>query len=226
MAEVASPIVPHELIEHFWVCHSPFFESVVLIDSASDGSEILLELYDPDGALINQVRMAPAAGRTEALALGGLLEMCKLEGGMRHAQLIVRRPATVTVSCRIQDREHGAFMGPATVIHGGHSTFFPVTCCDERTYLLALINTGTAATTARCRLFFGKRMPECTVQLPALGSRLLSVSAEFSEYLQIDAGHQVQAYVRLSTKDIVPVGVYLIERSEASEDKFIYSVVS
>jgi len=210
---------------HLWICSSSFFESVLFLHSRS-GNPFTLHLYDADGELINKLSLNFPASQIGAIEVCDLLEGCKLESGLKHGHAVISGSEKDLVACRIQSREHGAMLPICHEFRLDQALFYPITVCDERSYILPLTNFGKAPMQVRCRLFLGKRTPEVMVTLPPLASRIISISSDFAEFLEPFAGKQTQCYVRLTSKDSAPIGAQLIERCQLSNARFAYSAVN
>lgn len=215
---------------HLWVCAYPFIESALFIVPLNPTlptapEAVRAELYDADGNLANELNLSFPRGQVGVIELESIMGECKLEGGFRHAHLVIHTPAGVSHYVRMHTREGAAFIGDPAALASERSSFFPMTMDDGRSYYIAMVNQSKNPATLKCRLFCAKRSPETVFTVPPLGSRIVSLENEFPEFATIEGGKQLQAYVRLSTKSETTVGVQLIERVEGkSEGGYFYSV--
>jgi hypothetical protein len=207
----------------FWVSTYPFFESTLCVvppvplQAINDaGFPIDVAIYDPDGAELNSARLVASPIQPTTIDLDQFLGGCKIESGLKHAQVVVTSAAGSLHTCRIHSRESGSFMGPMMWFNNDRAAFLPVTFSVERSYLAAFSNGTTAETAVRCKLICGKRAPETILTLPPRGSRIVSLSSTFPEFASVEGAATTQAYLRLTTRSEGGVGVQLIERTEIS----------
>lgn len=218
------------MTSHFWVCAYPFVETSLFVVPPSPFEEPFavptsIELYDADGSLANELQVEFPKGQVGIVELDTIMGGCKLESGLKHAHMVVRSASGSSAYLRMHTREGAALIGEPAVLGADRSTFFPMTLDEGRNYYLTVVNHGKAQAALKCRLFCAKRSPETLISIPPLGSRVLSLDNEFSEY-STENGKQVQAYIRLSTKSETVLGVQLVERTEGKNDGGIFYSVS
>ena len=92
--------------------------------------------------------------------------------------------------------------------------------------MISLVNTGGEEATVRCRLYVGRRTPEIDCKIPAYGARMLHVEGVFSKYVGLPKDKTVQAYLRITTPVEVPLGVQLLEKNSAYDEKDYFVAVS
>ena len=174
---------------------------------------------------MNEVTITFPSEEIYVVELEPLLGSCKLESGLKHAhaEVIVERGGFA--SCRVHTRDSAAIVGEPKVITPAMASFIPITLGAGRVNLILLLNRGEQEGVFRARLFFGKRSPEATWVIPPRGSRVVMVEAEFSSYISLEKGEQVQAYVRLSTKS-GELGVQTLERTEGGKEEAFYASIS
>lgn len=227
-------------IYNFWVASGPFFDSTIfltppdylsVIENKSDISKFselpetytsLIKFYDPDGSLVNEVECNFPSSQVGILELGPLMESCKYEAGIKHAQISVYSVNAIKAICRIFARQSATFMGELRAIDTMNRAFFPIAIGEGRTSLVAICNFSKESNAVRLKLFVGKRSPEILVQVPAGGTRLVSLEAEFGEYIDRSPALQ-RGYIRASAKNDLPGGIQLLERIETSQEDSIYS---
>jgi hypothetical protein len=93
-------------------------------------------------------------------------------------------------------------------------------------HVVCLLNRSEGAGIVKVRLFLGKRSPECFVEVPARGARLVSLAAEFGV---ASGGESLPGYLRVSTKGDQVFGVQFLSRSGSRDDRSdadSYAVVS
>ena len=224
-------------IQHFWVSSYPFFESTLFIvpspsesiDSTLSASErrcsAELFIYDSDGAEINKVKVEFPAGRVYILEVDPLLGSAKFESGLKHAHVVAHLNEGAAAFCRVHTRDAAAGIGESHQIDSTQATFFPLTISTDRANILCIVNQEATEATVRCRLFFGKRSPEASWTIPGNASRVVSIESEFAEYVGVEHGDQVQAYLRLTTKS-GNLGVQLLERTDGPKETGFYTSVS
>ncbi len=218
-----------QVLSHFWVCSSPFFDTAFLSTFASvEKSESLssadeppsanaysvLRFFDADGFLANEVTIEVSAGRVSVIELDPLLGACKFESGMRHAHLEVSSPEGVRNLCRIFSREGASIVPGLTEISGARRVFFPLMFASGLQSFMPLVNFGEEEVTVRGRLFCGNRSPEIVWVIPPRASRLINLNGEFEEYVDLSGDQRVQAYLRLGLKGEYSVGAQLVERTQ------------
>lgn len=218
------------ITNHFWVCAYPFVETTLFLVppfpfEGAITQPSAIELYDADGALSNEVHVEFPRGQVGIVELDSIMGGCKLESGLKHAHMVVRSAAGSSPYLRMHTREGAALIGEPAVLGADRSSFFPLTMDEGRSYYLTAVNHGKAQAALKCRLFCAKRSPETLISIPPLGARVLSLDNEFAEYSS-EAGKQLQAYIRLSTKSDTTLGVQLVERTEGKNDGGIFYSVS
>lgn len=209
----------------FWISTQPFFESSLLLFPIVS-APFNLYLYDCDGALVNQVELQFPAGKLVVLPLVEFAEGLKLESGLRYGQLVVSAPSENLINCKIHGGDWAGSCSDNQSLSVDKSIFFPITLSEERSYVLAFCNASKSIAQLKGRLFFGKRTPEFNCVLPPLGSRIVSVNSQFSEFTAVPPGKELQAYLRLTSRERSLIGVQLIERHEVTTERFVYSCVS
>lgn len=218
------------VVTHFFVSSYPFFESTLFFAfpeaTPESNSDVQVSLYDCSGARVNVVRTNFGTQSCGALEVDPLMEACKLEAGFKHAHVEVNAPLGCKVLSRIYSRSGACLMAPAISLSERSSTFFPVLFSEERAPFLGIINCSERDAQVRCRLYFGKRSPEMQYSVPALGSRLVSVLAEFAEYGIEQPDRTVHGYVRVSTSSGMHCGVQLIESLKGEKGSYHFSSVS
>lgn len=214
-----------------WVATFPHFSTALFLVTPPElpsNARGRMQIYDPDGALINEVELELLPGQVVTLELDQFLGSCKIESGMRHAQLHLSLPPGVEHQCRLQSGGGAALLGDPVTLTGTASTFFPIVLEPGRTSYLCFQNRGESSAVVKVRLALGRRSPEAFLALPPRSSRLIAVEAEFAEYTDEAEGPQ-QGYLRLSSKGDGAIGVQLLERLVAgtgAEGREFFGAVS
>ena len=211
-----------EITSHFWACGYPTLKTslfVVRNPGGPSSAPIRVFLYDADGAPINEANFDFPADQAGILELEGLLESCKLEGGFKHAHLEVRSPPGMRHYLRMHTREGAFIQGEPALVNSRKGAFVPVSFSQNHSALLVLINHSRCDMTVRCRLFCGRRNPEASQLVPALGARVLSIPAQFSEFSMREGAAPVQGYFRVTAVGEGDCGVQLIESVAVRENE-------
>ena len=215
----------------FWVCTSPFLQTTLFLipdifkDEKNTKFSSELKLYDPDGEIINEVSVESHSNQISIHELDNLMASCKLESGMKYAHLEVKSPKNVKHYCRFHTREGACFVGEPDHVSERQGTFFPVTFAQERSTFIALVNRSTKTSNVRCRLYCGKRTPETICNVPALGSRVISLSAVFPEYAVVESGNVVPGYVRVTANTEEAVGAQIVEKIQGKQESCVFRSV-
>ncbi len=216
---------------HFWVASYPFFETTLFVlaplQSCSDqSSQAEINVYDPDGELINEVSFGFPSNQVGALEVDQLLGACKLESGFKHAHLVIKSPQGTRHLCRLHAQERATLLGQPISVTDDQGVFFPLTLALNRTSLLCLVNYSDEIARVRCRVVSAKRSPEQILTIPARGARAVIIESLFPEMSQVEDGKRKTAYLRISAKEGHKVGAQLLERVSCGDGRFIYSSVN
>lgn len=214
---------------HLWVGSFPFIDSFLIISpdpGCESPSSVSVRCFDPDGAFANEFSINIEPGAPGLIEIEPLLGSIKLEGGMKHAHLEIECPIGVQVLTRLVSREGAVLLGEPSVIDEHRSAFFPVQVLNEHSSMLCIVNAGDETSNLKCRLFLGSRTPDISLSIPARGSRIISLEAEFSEYLQAERGKIQQVYTRLGTRGGAPLTVQLFECFVGASGGDLFSAVS
>jgi len=109
------------------------------------------------------------------------------------------------------------------------SLFAPLSLGVGLDYVVALVNRSEEVGIVKIRLFAGNRTPECFVEVPPQGARLVSLAAEFGTVSGAEVGEILPSYIRVSTKGDAVFGVQVLSRIAAREgrsDGDTFAVVS
>lgn len=218
------------VVAHFFVSSYPFFESTLFFSfsepAQQSNTDVQIYVYDCSGACVNQIQTNFGQQTCGVMEVDPLMESCKLEAGFKHAHIEVNVPQGCKVVSRMYSRSGACLMGEAIPLSERSSTFFPVLFSEDRAPFLGIVNCANRDAQVRCRLYFGKRSPEIQYSLPAQGSRLVSLLAEFSEYGIDQAERTIHGYVRVSTSSNMHCGVQLIESLKGEKGGYTFSSVS
>jgi len=221
-SEIASGIV-----SNFWVSAYPYFESTLFVSAPPERSGAAQAIiYDPDGMLVNEVTISARPGQLGILEMGPLLGSCKIESGIKHAHLEVRSPPGFGHIVRLHTSSLATLLGEPVEISQRQTNFFPLTFAENKSLFVCLVNYAEREAKVRCRLYFGRRMPEVECIVPPLGCRLLDMNSEFSEYSVVAGGKERPGYIRLSSSIEQGCGAQLLEVSQAGKEGYIFSAVS
>jgi hypothetical protein len=214
---------------HFWVCAYPFVDSTLFVvpplETSGSQAESLVTVFDADGEIANELTLSFPSREVGMLELDNLMGACKLEAGLKHGHALVQSPAGYAHFCRMHTREGASLLGTPSLLSAAHSTFFPLTFDEGRSYFVAVVNQTKAHAAVKCRLFSAKRSPETLITIPPLGSRVIHIETEFPDYAGGDTGKQLQAYVRLSTKSEGVLGAQLVERHTTKAEGGVFYAV-
>jgi|GEM_PF-1191718 len=221
-------------ISHYWICCAPFFETTLLVmpppsrQRAAERSSAasILRLYDADGYLANEVMVEFSYDQVGVIELEPLMAGCKFQAGLKHGHLEVHSPPGFSELCRIHTREGASQMSAPVLLSNTRRVFFPLLFSTERVSLLCLINAGETEAVLRGRFFCAKRSPEATWEVPGRGARVISLTSEFSEYLEAGPTSQVQAYIRIGVRNDCLVGAQLIDRTKGPKEGSFFSAIS
>lgn len=217
---------------HFWVASYPFFETTLFIVPPdrqlpfAQPSDTEIQVFDPDGELINKVNFSFPNNQIGTLEVDQLLGACKLESGFKHAHLIIKSPSGTRHLCRLHAQERATFLGQPVTVTEEQGIFFPLTFAINRTSLLCLINYQNELARVRCRVLSGTRSPEQVLTVPAWGARAFVVESLFPEISQVEDGRRKISYLRIFSKEEQKVGAQLLERINCGDGRFIYSSVN
>lgn len=207
-----------EICSRFWVSTYPFFSTELFIVPALKGQEgsvpgvTSLILYDADGAVANEVKLQFPSGVVGFVDLELLLGSCKLEGGMKHGQLVLRSPAGTKHLCRIANANRSWGLGEPQEVTVQRAAFLPVGFSEESASFATFVNYAGDEAKVRCRLYAGSKNAEIEISIPGNGSRILSLEAEFAEYTELAEGEKRHAYLRIAGRSEGVVGVQLLEK--------------
>ncbi len=217
---------------HGWVCSGPFFETVLfvycadrnMVRSAKLGAQVPIsfDIFDPDGFHCNRVDILAGIGPVSAVEWDPFLGSCKFEAGMKHAHVVAHLPPGFRAVSRLVSQQSGCLFGKALRLTTTTRTFMPVTLARDRFPMLVLLNRSEVEATVRGRLFCGKRTPENVWNIPANGSRILSIAHEFGDAIALEPEEQVQAYLRMGVRGDYEVGAQFIERLQGPSDGSVF----
>ncbi len=200
----------------FWVSTYPFFTTTLFVQppgvSGETVAETALTLYDADGAMINEAKMQFPGGRAGFVELDSLLGSCKLEGGLKHALLVLRSPAGTRHTCRIAQGDRTAALGELAEFSASQTAFLPVTFGENLLSFLVVCNYAKDEARVKCRMYLGSKSSEIELSIPSSGSRIISLEGDFADFADIADGEKRHGYVRLVTKSEETLGVQLIEK--------------
>lgn len=207
---------------HFWACSYPSIKTAVFAVRQPGGAlkqPLGMRIYDPDGSLINEAEFDFPSEQAGILELEGLLEGCKLESGFKHAHLELHVPDGVRPFVRMHTRSGAFIQGEPALVNSRKGAFVPVMFSQNHSGFLVLVNHGRCDMSVRCRLFCGRRNPELTQMVPAMGARLVSIPAHFSEFSMREGAAPAQGYFRITAVGDGDCGVQLIESVVVRENE-------
>ena len=135
---------------------------------------------------------------------------CKLNCGMRHAQLELTTSKLVSCQCRIHSRESVAFINKLSVIDNDRKLFFPLVFSRDNFVMLPLVNVGEVEASIRARFYCGTRSPEAVWNVGPHQTKLVDLKTEFAEYIDPKEDARVQAYIRLSARGDFKAGAMVV----------------
>jgi hypothetical protein len=233
------------VVYHGWVCSGPYFETVMYVYCAERGgalrkgsqgdsplspdlaafgrgTPIEFELFDPDGFCCNRVELQVEPGKVAAIDWDPFLGNCKFEAGMKHGHVVAKLPPGFRAVSRLVSSHAGCFFGRPLMLTASSRAFAPITLSRDRFPMVVLVNHSAVEATVRGRLFCGKRTPENVWQVPANGTRVLSIAHEFGDAITIEPDEQVQTYLRMGVRGEYEVGVQCIERLQGPNESSVY----
>lgn len=222
MTENHSSRASPEVVSHFWAASYPFFETTLFVTpslASLPTAPTRIRLYDADGEVVNDLSVEVEPGRVGVFELEQFLGGCKLEGGLKHAHIEVNSPAGTRHLCRMHARSGVSLHAEATELSHLRSVFFPLSFARGVDSVVCFVNYSTEPATAKLRLFVGSRNPEMFVEIPGRGARVVSVAADFGEFVGGGEADLGPGYVRLSTKGDARLGVHLIQRLAARDER-------
>lgn len=220
----------NEVRSSFWVCSDSHFATTLYIApcqanaQANLGQFSVLSFYDSDGNLFNKARSKFSSTHVGALELDMFMGSCKLESGLRHAQLVVQSPVGTKHFSSIATGGRVLISGDPQIITAEHQEFVPLLLSEDRVAFVVLMNQSVEEQLVKCRMFIGSRTPDSEITIPAMGVRILDLNAEFGDF--VEAGERRQAYLRFSVSGgSGSVGAQLYERSVNEQQHQYYSSV-
>jgi len=215
---------------HFWIASGPFIESTLILAPAPLQGERMpcggsLKFFDADGSLVNESEVQLTNEKIAVFELAQFLSSCKLESGIRHGHLFLESSGGLSPHVRFHTKDQAFFSESSCLISQHKSNFFPVTISPHQTSMLCLVNHGQSEVEVRCRLLFKKRSPETNITIPPMGAYLMSVDAEFADYIASDS-RTINAYLRIGIKGDGKAGVNLLQKMKLDNDRESYSMVS
>ena len=208
---------------HFWIANQPFSSSTLLVatppacgltGAPHTRSETTLELFDVDGAKVNEVRVEFPAGEVGLIELEPFSQGLKAQGGVPHGHLAVSSPAGTRHVCRQTFGGSTSLLQDPPMTRGRETSFTPLILGARREHQIVIINASPEPAQVSIRLFYGSRAPEWNVDVPGNASRLIPLEAELLSSAD-DASWEkgaVQAYLRVSPRLQALVACHIIER--------------
>lgn len=218
-------------VSHFWASTYPFFQSSINILPAlslgpNEATTSSIYLYDPDGALINELNVQTVPGSVGTYELEEFLGACKIESGLKHGHLRVVSPHGYRHFLRLWTHEGSVMTSYSALISKNRVAFFPMLASTDRTCMIAVVNHSEREANVRCRLYVEKRSPENSFTIPGHGARIIFMDAEFYHHgINLKAEEDTQAYVRLSTLGEAMCSAQFVERVQGAEKGNLYSLV-
>lgn len=232
----------NQAVNNFWIAKSNFFSSslflapvlspVLATGKSVDGISAQLNFFDCDGKLVNEVSLDSSDSKIIVLELDQFLEQFKFNAGLQHGRLEVRLNSPSAESkpacwCRIHTNLGASMLSSGFSINDQQHAFFPITISESRSSSVAIVNTLNQNANVTVRLIAKGRTPEVVVEIPALGSRLLSVPAEFSDFISVAKNEgEIQAYLRIRTKAEGFLGIQLIDHTQGLKEEGFFSAVN
>jgi hypothetical protein len=198
------------IFSHFWICTSSFLDSTLVLASGKDAGETTLAVIDPFGKPCNRLVVTTNQLEPVVLDAEALLGNVSFDRGIRHGQVVVTHPASVSVVVRYSSLESGCFSPAATPIPHQGGVVFPVRADPVLNSIIYLMNfSSTEESSARVRAYIKNRSPEVFVTLPPGGVKLIMVEEEFKDLLAGEDGSM--GYVRILSR-AGTLGAGLLER--------------
>lgn len=201
-----------------WVCSYPVFDGVLVIApvAAQDAHfSVALTVYDPDGFEINRVELETRGDRPTFLEIEPFLERCKLECGIKHAQVVLAALQPFQVRTLLLASEHVVELDEGFSIGAGRSVALPLSFAPHQRNYLSLVNTSSETSVVKVRVMTGRRSGEQLLTLAPRAARLLPLELELS--LTAEVG-QAAGYARVSHREGSAV-VRLLTVSDRDEER-------
>jgi len=187
--------------------------------------EGVLKFFDADGNPVNESSVQLTDEKVAVFELKQFLSSCKLESGIRHGHLFFESSPGLAPYVRFNTSEQAFFSEGSCLINQHKSNFFPVVISPHQNSLLCVVNHAQSEVEVKCRLLFRKRSPETSIMVPPMGAHVMSVDAEFADYIAQDM-RITNAYMRIGIKGEGNVAVNLLQRMKLENDSESYSMVS
>jgi hypothetical protein len=200
-------MLENSVVSHFWVAAPPFCSSTILVSSTaleSATSRILAQcaVYDLAGALVRDLEVEFPANEVGVLELEPFLIGLKTQSGLAHGHVVIRSSEGTRHFCRQQVGDHTDLISSPKLFKSREMAFVPLLLGAGRAHLLTLVNTDSSAGQVVVRLLYSNRSPEFTIDLPAKGSRVVSLEDELLSTFDDHSWRKgvMQGYVRISPR--------------------------
>ncbi|MGI6681042.1 MAG: hypothetical protein ACOX3T_06155 [Bdellovibrionota bacterium] len=191
-----------KIIKKYWIMGFPYFESRLFFVPNDIGrnyeSLVKMKLYDPDGALINEIKMLVSSKCPLILDLENFMGDCKPESGIKYGLLVCEMDEYIDSYLRFQTKKTGVFVGELNEFNNKAPLFFPVYFSKERNSVLMLRNSELSDVKIEYKILKDNRAPVKTITLQKMHSRIIFLNNAFKELVSDFNEKDFQAYLRLS----------------------------
>ena len=220
----------NRITKKYWIMGFPYFESRIFFIPNDIGrhyeSLVVMKLYDPDGAQINEIKMIVSSKSPLILDLENFMGDCKPESGVKYGSLICEMDEYIDSYMRFQNKKTGAYIGTLNDFNYKMPLFFPVNFSKANTSVLMLLNEGYEDAQVEFRILKGNRAPYKVIDLSKMNSRIIFLNEIFKELLSDLNDKSMQAYLKLSVlKGNSEVGAQFIDYGTLENDGDFSSII-
>lgn len=221
----------NKVIKKYWVAGFPYFESRAFFvpNEIREGEESLvkMQVYDPDGAKINEITMVVNSTQPLVLDLENFMGDCKPESGLKYCLLVCEMDKCVDSYVRLQMKKSGSYESELKEFSEKTSLFFPLNFTKSKSSVLILANEIETPVKVCCKVLRGNRAPEKSVFLAPMSSRVVFLKDEFQDVLGDCEENTEQVYLRLSAgEDTALVGAQILYYFEGGGEDGIFTLIA
>lgn len=219
----------NRVVKKYLVLGFPYFETRMFFIpndiQRSYESLVKMRLYDPDGALINEIKMIVSSKAPLILDLENFMGDCKPVSGVKFGTLICEMDSFIESYLRLQSKKSGVYVSSLTEFNNKLSTFFPLNFSKNRNTVLMLLNQDFEDVSIEYRILKGNRAPLRTISLERMSSRIIFLNEVFDEILNEINEEYIQAYLKLTIlSGNSVVGAQLIDYNLGNNEGEITSI--
>ncbi len=221
----------NKVIKRYWIAGYPYFESRAFFipnDMKEDyESTVKMQIFDPDGTMINEIKMVVNSAQPLILDLENFMGDCKPESGLKYCQLICEMEECIDSYIRLQMKKSGSYIAQLKDFNEKTNLFLPITFSKDKSSILILSNELETPVQVCCKILKGNRAPEKNITLSAMGSRLIFLKNEFQEIFGEMDETEARAYIRLSAiQNVSLVGAQILDYIENNSEEGVFSSIA